>query len=72
MRKLTDNEEMERECGNGKRMSKWRENEEIKRIKFLTFCHKILKYVTFCRKMLKFGTFCRECRKNLNIRGMRK
>ena len=39
MRKWTENEEMDRECGNGKRMRKWR--------------------VTFCRK-------------NLNIRSMRK
>ena len=31
MRKLTENEEMDRECGNGKRMRKWRVNEEIKR-----------------------------------------
>ena len=31
MRKWTENEEMDRECGNGKRMRKWRENEEIKR-----------------------------------------
>ena len=30
MRKWTENEEMDRECGNGKRMRKWRENEEIK------------------------------------------
>ena len=39
-----------------------------KTLKFLTFCHKTLKYVTFCREMLKYG----ECRKNLNIRAMRK
>ena len=110
---------MDRVCGNGKRMRKWRENGEIKRkwreyeeierkwreseemdrkwgngvrdrmrerknfisvfpslccktLKFLTFCHKTLKYVTFCREMLKYGTFCRECRKNRNIRAMRK
>ena len=31
MRKLTENEEIDRECGNGKRMRKWKENEEIKR-----------------------------------------
>ena len=31
MRKWTENGEMDRECGNGKRMRKWRENEEIKR-----------------------------------------
>ena len=31
MRKWTKNEEMDRECGNGKIMRKWRENGEIKR-----------------------------------------
>ena len=31
MMKWTENEEIDRECGNGKRMRKWRENEEIKR-----------------------------------------
>ena len=31
MRKSTENEEMERGGGNGKRMSKWKENEEINR-----------------------------------------
>ena len=31
MRKRTENEEMDREWGNEKRMRKWRENEEIKR-----------------------------------------
>ena len=31
MRKWTEIEEMDRECGNGKRMRTWRENEEIKR-----------------------------------------
>ena len=31
MRKWTENEEMERECGNGQRMRKWRENEEMER-----------------------------------------
>ena len=44
----------------------------LQNIKISTFCHKTLKYVTFCREMLKYGTFCRECRKNLNIRAMRK
>ena len=31
MRKWTDNEEMDRESGNGKRMRKWTENEEMDR-----------------------------------------
>ena len=30
MRKWTEIEEMDRELGNGNRMRKWRENEEIK------------------------------------------
>ena len=73
-------EEMEREWGNGAR-DRMRERKNFisvfpslccKTLKFLTFCHKTLKYVTFCREMLKYGTFCRECRKNLNIRAMRK
>ena len=87
MRKLRGNgenmrkwEEMEREWGNGAR-DRMRERKNFisvfpslccKTLKFLTFCHKTLKYVTFCREMLKYGTFCRECRKNLNIRAMRK
>ena len=29
--KEKENEEMERECGNGKRMRKWKENEERER-----------------------------------------
>ena len=71
---------MEREWGNGAR-DRMRERMNFisvfpslccKTLKFLTFCHKTLKYVTFCRKMLKYGTFCRECRKNRNIRAMRK
>ena len=28
---MTENEEMDRECGNGKRIGKWRENDKIKR-----------------------------------------
>ena len=31
MRKWKENEEMERECGNGQRMRKWKENEEMDR-----------------------------------------
>ena len=31
MRKLKENEEMERELRNGERMRKWRENEEMER-----------------------------------------
>ena len=71
---------MEGEWGNGAR-DRMRERKNFisvfpsfccKTLKFLTFCHKTLKYVTFCRKMLKYGTFSRECRKNLNIRAMRK
>ena len=71
---------MEREWGYGAR-DRMRERKNFisvfpslccKTLKFLTFCHKTLKYVTFCREMLKYGTFCRECRKNRNIRAMRK
>ena len=43
-----------------------------KTLTFFTFCHKTLKFVTFSCEMLKYGTFCRECRKNRNIRAMRK
>ena len=32
MRILTENEEMDRECGNGKIMRKWRDYEEIETI----------------------------------------
>ena len=31
MRKWKENEEIERESGNGKRMKKWKENEEMER-----------------------------------------
>ena len=31
MRKWTENEEMDREWGNGQRMRKWTENEEMER-----------------------------------------
>ena len=31
MRKRTENEEMDRECGNEEGMRKWRENEEMDR-----------------------------------------
>ena len=72
--------------GNGERVRKWsaRQNEREKEFhlcislfllqnnKISHFCHKTLKYVTFCREMLKYSTFCRECRKNRNIRAMRK
>ena len=79
-RKWRESEEMEREWGNGVR-NRMRERMNFisvfpslccKTLKFLTFSHKTLKYVTFCRKMLKYGTFFRECRKNRNIRAMRK
>ena len=83
-RKWREYEEMR---GNGERVRKWsaRQNERekefhlcislcllqnIKKNQFLS--KKTLKYVTFCRRMLRYGTFCRECRKNLNIRAMRK
>ena len=87
MRKLRGNgenmrkwEEMEREWGNGAR-DRMRERKNFisvfpsvccKTLKNFNFCQKTLKYVTFCREMLRYGTFCRECRKNLNIRAMRK
>ena len=87
MRKLRGNgenmrkwEEMEREWGNGAR-DRMRERKNFisvfpsvccKTLKNFNFCQKTLKYVTFCRGMLRYGTFCRECRKNLNIRAMRK
>ena len=73
-------EEMEREWGNGAR-DRMRERKNFisvfpsvccKTLKKFNFCQKTLKYVTFCREMLRYGTFCRECRKNLNIRAMRK
>ena len=79
-RKWREYEEMEREWGNGAR-DRMRERKNFisvfpslccKTLKKFTFCHKTLKYVTFCREMLKYGTLCRECRKNLNIRAMRK
>ena len=71
---------MEREWGNGAQDS-MRERKNFisvipsvccKTLKNFNFCQKTLKYVTFCREMLRYGTFCRECRKNLNIRAMRK
>ena len=102
MRKWKENEEMEREWGNGERMMKLRGNGEnmrklrgngermrkwsarqnereeefhlcislslLQNIKHFTFWHNTLKCVTFCREMLKYG----ECRKNVNIRVMRK
>ena len=52
-------------------MRKWAKH-CCKTLKFLTFCHKTLKYGTFCREMIKYCTFCRKCRKNVNIRAMRK
>ena len=83
MRKLRGNgENMRKLRGNGERVRIWstRQNERekefhlcislslLQNIKISHFCHKTLKYVTFCREMSKYG----ECRKNRNIRAMRK
>ena len=81
MRKWRGNvENMRKLRGNGERVRKWsaRQNEREKEfhlcisLSLLQNIKKTLKYVTFCREMLKYGTFCRECRKNRNIRAMRK
>ena len=83
-RKWREYEEMR---GNGERVRKWsaRQNEREKEFhlcislcllqnikKNSIFVKNTLKYVTFCLEMLRYGTFCQECRKNLNIRAMRK
>ena len=82
-RKWRECEEMR---GNGERVRKWsaRQYERdkefhlcislccCKTLKIFNHCQKTLKYVTFCNEMLRYGTFCRECRKNFNIRAMRK
>ena len=52
VRKWRENEEMNREWGNGKRMRKWRENEEIKR--------KLREYEEIEKKWREWGNGARD------------
>ena len=66
--------------GNGERMGKWGENEEMKRDLLFTFPHFLffsslsiqsISYIILSQNV-KYGTFCRECHKKVNIRAMGK